>query len=163
MRIKYLAFLLLISVIIMSCNQQEQVYVDSNEVMENFEFYKEFEKEYKNRLTFSKTYLDSILYDLSVEERFIENNNTDDIHLQNKERYYLLKEEHSEALNLFYEEEMQKIMLRLNGYFEDYGNEMQYDYILGANGQGVMLYADSTKNITKQFINYSNERYNGVN
>lgn len=157
---------LLIVLLSHACQWNKQAYVDSKEVMQNFEMYKKFETSYSKRLNSSKTYLDSILYNLSIQERVLLSKEDDESiqksdFLDQRDNYFKLKEEHSSALDIYYEEEMNKITVRLNEYFVEYGRDNNYSLILGAGGQGVLLYADTALNITSEFIVYANKRYSG--
>lgn len=147
-----------------SCNQKETVYIDVPVLMEGFDYYVEFEASYQERLNSSKILLDSILIDLSKLEREIASSGDDsneELFEQKKSHYFQLKENNSNALDEFYSAEMQKISTRLNSYINDFGIENEYKYILGAGGQGVMLYADTSLNITNQVLLYANRKYAG--
>lgn len=50
---------------------------------------------------------------------------------------------------------------QINAYTEEYGKEKGYDYILGASGNGSLMYADGGDNITEDFVDYINARYEG--
>lgn len=68
-----------------------------------------------------------------------------------------------------YEEELvtrsqeydQQIWDRLNGYVKTYAEENEYDMILGASGNGNLMYAADTLDITDELIAYCNNQYNG--
>lgn len=48
---------------------------------------------------------------------------------------------------------------RLNRYIKMYANEHRYDFILGAEGSGVLMAADESKDLTKEVITYINQKY----
>ncbi|MBT1699180.1 OmpH family outer membrane protein [Fulvivirgaceae bacterium PWU4] len=51
------------------------------------------------------------------------------------------------------------IWKRINQHVADYGKENGYDFILGASGDGSLMYAEEGNNITEEVIVYLNERY----
>lgn len=162
----YIFKVAVISLLFFASCKNEQVYVDSQIVMENFTPFNLFEKQYNERLNYSKAYLDSIVYNLSIVENTLQsgaeiNEKLYQNFLKDKNSYLKLKEEHSSSLDSYYSKEMKKITNKLNEYFIEYGSKHQYDYIIGASGQGVLLYADTSLNITNEFIEYANARYEG--
>ena len=66
--------------------------------------------------------------------------------------------DNAEALANRYTED---IWVQLNKDISDFAIENSYDIIWGANGNGSLMYADSSLNITPLLIEYSNRRYEG--
>jgi outer membrane protein len=54
-----------------------------------------------------------------------------------------------------------EIWKQINQYLEEYGKEKNYDYVLGASGNGNIMFANSTLNVTDEVIQYINKKYNG--
>lgn len=48
---------------------------------------------------------------------------------------------------------------QINEYIKAYGDENNYDFIFGASGNGSLMYAAESKNITQDIVTYINERY----
>ncbi|HBH23992.1 MAG TPA: hypothetical protein DDY13_11285 [Cytophagales bacterium] len=48
---------------------------------------------------------------------------------------------------------------QINGYVSEFGEENEYTYILGATGNGTLMYAGENLNITKELIEYINNKY----
>ena len=42
---------------------------------------------------------------------------------------------------------------------KDYGVDHHYTYVMGANGGGTIMYADTSLNVTDDFIKYINQKY----
>lgn len=69
-----------------------------------------------------------------------------------------------------YEEELmsisqeydEQIWNRLNGYVKKYAVENNYDMILGASGNGNLMYAKDTLDITNELVAFCNSQYNGT-
>jgi len=56
----------------------------------------------------------------------------------------------------------QQIWERLNGFVKTYAEEKGYDIIIGASGDGNLMYANEKLDITDQLIEYCNQKYNGL-
>ena len=52
-----------------------------------------------------------------------------------------------------------QIWEQINISINKYGQEKGYTYILGAAGNGRLMYADSTKNITPEVLSFLNQQY----
>jgi outer membrane protein len=50
----------------------------------------------------------------------------------------------------------------INESISEYGKEHDYDYIMGATGNGSLMYANPEKDITSKIIKYCNDRYIGA-
>jgi outer membrane protein len=50
----------------------------------------------------------------------------------------------------------------INDEVSKYGQANNYSYIYGASGMGSLMYADSTNDITSEFIQYMNAKYSPV-
>lgn len=54
-----------------------------------------------------------------------------------------------------------QIWERLNDYVSEYGRSNHYDMILGAKGDGGLMYANEGMNITAEVLDYVNKKYEG--
>lgn len=50
---------------------------------------------------------------------------------------------------------------RLNGYIKTYAEENNYEFILGANGAGGLMYAKESTNVTIELTEYCNSKFKG--
>lgn len=132
-----------------------------------FHMKKEIEKKYQQ----TKNARDKILDSLSLELKILANkiqseqekikstieefNAKRDEYVQRKQTY----EEDNVALAKKYDKE---ILTQLNQYVKDFGEKNQYTYVFGNDGNGSLLYAKEGENITKQVLEYINNKYNGV-
>jgi len=55
----------------------------------------------------------------------------------------------------------QQIWDRLNLLVKKYALENEFDFVLGANGTGNLMYAKEAKNLTEELILFCNDKYNG--
>ena len=68
---------------------------------------------------------------------------------------------YEEELQILSQDYDQQIWERINGYVESYAEENNYDMILGAIGNGSLMYAKDTLDITDELIIYCNKNYSG--
>ena len=54
-----------------------------------------------------------------------------------------------------------KIFRQINQYAKDFGEEEGYQLVFGSNSQGSVMYGDEATNISKEFIEYINAKYQG--
>lgn len=56
----------------------------------------------------------------------------------------------------------QQIWTQLNQYLQEFGTQQNYPVVLGAKGDGNIIYAASTIDITEQAIEFINQKYRGI-
>ncbi len=150
--------------ILINHSSSKLAYIDLSAVFEKFELKKElsikFEKGTLNR--------DDILNDMyiSLEKmvKDIEENPSEEsiIEYRKKEAVYHEKKEQFESQKVAQLKEYDaQILKQLTQYVKDYGKEKNIQVILGATGQGNLMYCDEEMNITDQVISYINVRYKG--
>jgi outer membrane protein len=135
------------------------VYVDNIQLFSEFKMKKELEKKYKEVESIRKSILDSIYNEIRIKVE-VKDANSESIDLLKKE--FLLKKEtyereNSETMTQYNEQ----IWNQLNEYTKQYGKENNYEFIFGASGQGVLMYAEDSKNITADLLEYVNIKYSG--
>lgn len=143
-------------------------YVEMGKIYEGFSLSKELNMELQNVLNTRKQLIDSLSQDLNrqAQELKLQTKKTmaDIERVAKVEEVYLYKKEMMEkdnqAISVNYND---KIWNQLNQYIADYGREKGMSLILGANGQGTIMYGNESENITQQVIEYVNSRYNGNN
>ena len=81
---------------------------------------------------------------------------------ESKSKYYYELKQHFEQLDASLAEKYTtQIWTQLNQYVQDYGEDHDLDYILGADNTGHLMYARKAMDITNELIVYVNRRYNG--
>jgi len=143
-------------------------YVVLSEVYNGFELKKEMEKKY----LVTKNAREKILDSLKLEIKLIQNKivgagkikSADTVGYQDLVNDYLLKkqtyDEDNTTLSQKYDEQ---IVTQLNQYVKDFGEVYRYSYIFGTGGNGTLMYAKESENITTDVIEYINKKYNGEN
>lgn len=124
-------------------------------------------KELKGKLESSKFQQKAILDSLSLEltnlrERFKAGQKNVLPDLQQKEQIWVgLNQQYNEVYSQKSEEYTDQIWVQINQYILDFGKENGYDYIIGANGAGALMYGSDRTDLTKEVIEYANKRYDG--
>lgn len=147
-------------------NQSKWAYINIRATYESFELKKDLEKKYKVVINERKKITDSLYLDLKLTSNSLDGKpkkSQEDILLfTNKKETYLDHKKHfdedNEALTKQYDEE---ILTQLNNYVKDFGNEKKYTLILGNDGNGAIMHAEESMNITAEVIEYINKRYSG--
>lgn len=172
MKLIYVNTVLLIAVLIYLIignlnvsNKEAQVYVVTAELFGEFDYQKELDSEYKSFKEDKIKELEFLKNDVSILETRarMPEAATDDIQLfQNSYNQYLAIEAQINAeLSELNNKYSIQIWDKLNSLISDFGEENDYEIILGATGDGNILYAHDHKNVTQDLIAYCNLKYNG--
>ncbi|MBS1636572.1 MAG: OmpH family outer membrane protein [Bacteroidetes bacterium] len=139
------------------------VYVNTYELYNQFTLKKELEKKLESTQIAKKVVMDSLKAQLNYATSVEKPTEADVKHARDIEAQLYYKEKQ------FREEDEQQaqqytnqVWEQLNQYMKDYGKEKGYSFILGANGQGNLMYAEETGDVTKEVVTYVNEKYKGT-
>ena len=139
-------------------------YINISEVFEKFGLKKELSIQFEKGSLGRDDILNEMYLGLETMLKDIEKNPSEDAILLYKKReaVYMEKREQFDSQKVAQLKEYDAQILRqLNQYVKDYGKEEGVDVILGATGQGNIMYCDEEMNITEEVIAYINERYHG--
>jgi len=142
-------------------------YVIIRDVFNNFEM----KKEYERKLTLTKNsrnkIIDSLEFGLKLLGKKIESENgknQEDINV-----FTVKRNDFFEKKKVFEEDDArqtkeydEQILTQLNQYVKDFGSEHDYAYIYGNDGNGSLMYAQESYNVTKEVTDYINLRYKGI-
>lgn len=78
-----------------------------------------------------------------------------------QDRYFTTEEEQVKERNQLAQSYNEQVWKQLNQYIREYGENNGYRYIYGATGQGGIMYAKESEDITEVVIDYVNARYEG--
>ena len=161
-----IAAAVIISLAATSPNSPKIAYINTAEVYNDFALKKELESKLDDTQAKRKSILDSLkvsLQGLSMRMEKKEKPSTEEIEEFNyvRQQYIKAEQEFSEDNQALADQYSEQIWKQLNQYIADYGKEHGYKYILGANGEGVVMYADESDNITAKMMEYVNIRYGG--
>lgn len=145
--------------------EQKTAYFLSAEVYNQFDYKLELEMDLQNTQDQAKKVLDSMELDLEMHLNHLKTIQPDESDIANyefKQRNYM---EMRNKLETGYSEKSQdyynKIWDRINGYVQEFGNQKGYAYIFGANGDGSIMYAEETNDITPEIVEMINKKYAG--
>ena len=138
----------------------KQAFVISNILFQSFDGTKSL----KNKVQVKETYYRSILDSLKLEISLMQENPNPQMKVRQlnlEKSYKTYYDQMMQYNNEYISSEERKIWTQLNQYVNEYGKSNDYKYIYGANGNGSIMYADSTLDITQQIIEFSNKKYSG--
>ena len=145
--------------------QPKMAYVDNIELFNGFNFKKEKQAEYDAHKKQFEAKLDTIrLNHTAIENALRQNPNNRDLearlaysyqYYQQVDRQLGLK---LDSLDNGFKNEA---WTKLNSYVTEFGKKNGYDIIIGASGNGSLMYGNETFNITEEVIEYANNRYEG--
>lgn len=168
-KLSYVANILcLIGVIyILAKNDDKKTAFFSNaQVYNEFDYKKELEYDLEQTNSKDKWVVDSLERDLQANITFMKSiekpSDQQLIELEKKQNYYFqyrnkVEDEYATRVQEYYN----LIWGRINGYVNEYGQDNQFAYIFGANGDGTVMYADNSEDITEDIITYINTKYKG--
>lgn len=82
---------------------------------------------------------------------------------ENLTKTFIEKRENFEMFNrTFAQEEADKIWKRLNGYVTEFGNDNNYDIIIGSETKRDVHFAKESIDVTPELITYINNKYEGL-
>jgi outer membrane protein len=132
-------------------------YVNTIELFNEFELKKELEE----NITQLKEIRTSILDSLKFEIKNLSRENAAQPLLEQKQKNLIEKQ------RLFEDEQQklvqkfdQQILKQMNQYIGDYGKEHNFSIVFGASGEGTIMYAEKSLDITKEVKEYINAQYN---
>lgn len=165
---KYLTIITLLA--LLSCGSQDKVsivYIQNLKLYSEFDLAKELDMQLQTFSNSRTRELDSL--SMSLKNLTSELEQMNEIPAETYQYYNDLRnavmfreKSYEEELMSMSQEYDQQIWDRLNGYVKTFAEENDYDMILGATGDGNLMFAKDTLDITDELIMYCNNHYNGV-
>lgn len=137
-------------------------YVKLNEVFDQFEYTKQLKKEFELVKNARQRKVDSMNFELKVLAQKLETSKDKELvsMFEVKRRDFIyIKEgiiQDNEALTEKYDNQIHK---QMQSYLVDFGKENGYDYILGSENLGTVLFAKEKYDVTVEAIAYLNDRF----
>lgn len=141
--------------------KDKTAYVEMAELYNTFEMTHQMEDKYKDVMKQRQGVLDSLKNELQLMVAVKMNAEQEQVFVTKREQFLTQTEQFKEENAVINEEYVAKIWERLNSYIKKYGKEKGYDYVYGTNGQGNLLFANESRNITKDLAEYVNNIYSG--
>jgi outer membrane protein len=140
--------------------EKKVAFINNGDVFNAFLMTKEIDKDVKRIEEQKKGILDSIADQLKKAQAGIvkiDENRFDYL----KNDFLTKRSQFSEDIARLKQTSMEKVWKQINQYVSDFAKEKNYDIVLGANGQGGLMYAKENIDITKETISYINDKYSG--
>lgn len=148
----------------MSFGHLKVVYVNTYSVYNEFKLKKELEDKLKRTQLTRKVLLDSLRVKIQMASIKLDRSDDRTFYAQldkMKEGYYTKEKQYAEDNALQSQQYTDEVWKQLNQYIKDFGSEKGYDYIIGANGEGNLMYAKEQNDVSKELIQFVNEKYAG--
>ena len=143
---------------------KKQAYVDTVKVFNEFELKKSLEKKLDFILLKEKYIIDSLKIELQAiyNDTLMGGNNrllkTREIQSEVEQKVYLASQNEASLTENY----NVQIWTQLNQYIKEFGKSKDLDLMLGANGNGSILYANEAYDLTEECILYVNNKFSGV-
>lgn len=142
-------------------NTKKTAYINTSEVFNNFKMTKEIDVDVKKVEEKKQNILDSIAG--RIKEITAGIVKSDDANFNFLKNEFLTKRERfSDEISGLKQASIEKVWKQINQYLMEYGKDNNYDIIMGATGQGSLMYANENINITQEVTEYINKKYEGV-
>ncbi|MGJ8734793.1 MAG: OmpH family outer membrane protein [Cellulophaga sp.] len=139
-------------------NQKDIVYIDNVQLFNGFNMTKDIKTIEEAKVNVQGKELDS-LYTLLQSIKDQENMSFKSIQQQiayKSKAFQELQDNYTHNLS-------QNVWNRLNTYIKTYAQEHHLKIILGTSGNGNVMFAEESINITNQILEFSNKKYEGEN
>ena len=141
-------------------------YIVIQDVYNQFGLKKDLQRKYETSNKARKRLMDSLAMEVRMIGQKIDaekGKDTSDIRLFKTKRmeYFERKQSIAQDDSAQMKQYDEQILTQLNQFVKDYGKENHYMCILGNGGNGALMQADESINITAQITQYINERYEG--
>ncbi|MBI3518110.1 MAG: OmpH family outer membrane protein [Bacteroidetes bacterium] len=146
-------------------------YIEIKKVFNGFQMKKELEKEYEKTQKGRDKILDSLSFNLKLMSKHLNERKNSKIEIPkdeiyqfeyNREEFLKLKKQYQEDNAVLSQKYDNQILAQLTQYVIEYGKKNNYDIILGADGNGSLMYSKESYNISEDIIVYINNKYKGI-
>ena len=135
-------------------DDKELVYFDSQEVFENFNMTRELYATGNKEIKLRQNKIDSLYSRL--------NQSITTIPKDSLTRLLIMENESLKEFNqTFTSNESLKIWARINSYANEFVKESNYRVVIGAMNNSMLIYGKEQRNVTKEFLDYINKKYEG--
>lgn len=142
--------------------KERNAYFDYNEVYNNTELKKKLEKDLERVVSIRKAQLDSMQLELSFVSQKIQSGTEKNPAVlskfeDDKSRYMNYQGQFEEENARLKETYFNQIRKDINDKAMLFAKENGYTFLFAAMGDGALMYADESKNVTKDFLEYINK------
>lgn len=142
------------------------VYVDNIKIFKKFNMTKDLTKEIENKYKGQIKEFDSLVNVIKTMEINLQKlktiSNAKKLAYAKLQKIVVEKDKELKKIQGFVQNEIStKTWKRLNEYIKEYGKKYNFDIILGAQGNGTIMYGKENVDITDVFLKYANNKYEG--
>lgn len=168
-QMKKIAFLLLGSMLFVSCNQEKTAYVNNKKLIQDYKGLKDTEAKFTSKTERVKVTLDSLAQafqkDVQAYQKTAESLSASK--RQEKEQALMTRQQElrqqqqtiGQLLNQQSTKAIDSIITVVKSFVEDYGEKNGYTYIFGATEAANIMYAEEGKDITEEISKELNAAY----
>jgi len=159
-KVKYIHItgFLVLALSVFSCSQESKSkigFMENARVFEEFEMKKDYDNRIEEDMSLEVKFMDSLEL---VIDQVIESGDSLKV-LRLKKQYFAVEQKYRQKFDENSSRYTQEVNDRLNEYVEKYAEQEGLDFILGSYGQGNLMYANDSKNISDDLIKYINSMY----
>jgi outer membrane protein len=140
--------------------EKKVAYIDNNKIFIEFGLTKEIDAELKKIEVGKQHVLDSLLEVIKKIDAGVIKINEKEYDFLRKQ-YAVKSNKFSQEISTMKQASIEKIWKQINQYISDFSKENDYFMVFGANGQGTLMYANESIDITKEVSEYINGKFNG--
>jgi len=167
---KKLAVVFLTIISLTACQQQKIGFVDNSVLINEYQERKDVEANLNTKIEAFKTRTDSLrsAFELEIKEAELKARKMSQSAIQKLSQELQQKEQLLSQRVQFEQQqiaqESQKlndsIINRVKAFVQDYGKSNNYNFILGSNEAGSVLYGEDASDLTQEILKALNENYN---
>lgn len=169
--IAIIAFLISVFTLFNTCNKTTLVYVDVNKLLDGYKRTKVVRAEFEVKAKTLKSNIDSLVVDWQKELKTYEKERSkySKKELELKQELLSSKQQqlnnYQQAIQKQIQEEDKKatqtVVNDINDYVKEYGKKKGYKIIFGAGGNGNIMYADKSTDLTEEILEGLNLEFTG--
>lgn len=148
-----------IGLLLTSCSNQDvptkSVFMETAKVFEGFEMKKGYDLRMESDLGREMNLLDSLKQEVNTSIELGDSLTA----FKLRKQYYVIEQAYNQKFETLSTQYTTEVNDRLNEYIKAFAEENGYDYVLGSSGQGNIMYAKETLNVTDKLIEYINKKY----
>lgn len=160
------AFLLGLACLVLILKQErttpQLAYVDNAQLYNDFKLKKELEARFNHISNQRALIIDSMKVGLDRLSLQLKQTQTEALLKQYRgqlDTYRSKSEEFNEENQSLQSKYNDQVWLQLNQYVRDFGNEKGYVFIFGTSGNGTIMHAQETSNLTNEVLVFANAKY----
>jgi len=146
---------------VISANDSKSLaYFDYNKVYNECQLKKDLEKDLEKVVGVRKSELDSMQLELSFMSNKVQSGSANQEELNQfedlKNRFLTYQGKYEEENIRLKEQYFNQIRTKINELSKEYAEEHGFDYFFSAAGDGSLMYADKSEDVTEDFLEYVN-------